>query len=142
MALDPAKHAFGFVDEFKKFMFKGNLIDMAVGVIIGGAFGKIVESLVKNVIMPFVGAVTTGGTGEVGDIFKSWSSKVNGVDIPWGSFVGDFINFVILGLVIFIVIVKFVGAIAKSKAEAPAAPPEPPADVKLLTEIRDLLSKK
>lgn len=140
MSFDPTKRAFSFVDEFRNFLFKGNLIDMAVGIIIGAAFGNIVTSLVKNIIMPLVGALTTGGKGEVGDVFKQWSTPVNGVDIPWGVFVGDFINFLILGFVIYLVIVKFVGALTKKRDEAPA--PEPPADVKLLTEIRDLLKAK
>jgi large conductance mechanosensitive channel len=139
MPFDPTKRALSFIEEFRNFLFKGNLVDMAVGIIIGAAFGSIVNSLVKNIIMPLVGAMTTGGKGEVGDVFKSWSSKVNGVEIPWGTFVGDFINFLILGLVIYIVVVKFVGAMLRSKQQTP---PEPPADVKLLTEIRDLLKEQ
>lgn len=139
MSFDPTKRAFSFIDEFRNFLFKGNLVDMAVGIIIGAAFGNIVNSLVKHIIMPLVGAVTTGGKGEVGDVFKTLSAKVNGVEIPWGLFIGDFINFLILGLVIYLVIVKFVGAMIKKKEQAP---PEPPADVKLLTEIRDLLKEQ
>jgi large conductance mechanosensitive channel len=123
MPFDPTKRALSFIEEFRNFLFKGNLVDMAVGIIIGAAFGSIVNSLVKNIIMPLVGAMTTGGKGEVGDVFKSWSSKVNGVEIPWGTFVGDFINFLML----------------RSKQQTP---PEPPADVKLLTEIRDLLKEQ
>src|SRR5574338_606126 len=114
MPFDPTKRAISFIEEFRNFLFKGNLVDMAVGIIIGAAFGNIVNSLVKNIIMPLVGAMTTGGKGEVGDFF----------------------NFLILGLVIYIVVVKFVGAMLKSKQQTP---PEPPADVKLLAEIRDLL---
>jgi len=144
----PTKQVFSFYDEFKKFLFKGNLIDMAVAVIIGKAFGDLIASLVANVIMPGIGAITSGATKvgadgkplPIGDIFAAWKYITpTGVEIPWGKFVGDFVNFLILGLVIFIVIVKFVGWITKSKKEEAAAPPPPPADVALLTEIRDLL---
>lgn len=139
MSFDPTKRALSFFDEFRNFLFKGNLVDMAVGIIIGAAFGAIVNSLVKNIIMPLVGAMTTGGKGEVGDVFKTLSKNINGVDVPYGLFIGDLVNFLILGLVIYIVIVKFVGAMVKKKEQAP---PEPPADVKLLTEIRDLLKER
>lgn len=137
--LEPAKRALTFVEEFKRFLFKGSMIDIAVGVVIGGAFNNIITSLVKNIFMPIVGAITTGGKGEVGDIFKEWKQPINGVEIPWGAFVADFVNFLILGLVIYVVIVRFVGALLKDRHETP---PEPPADVKLLTEIRDLLQQQ
>lgn len=149
MSYIPTQQAFGFFDEFKKFLFKGNLIDMAVAVIIGKAFGDLVTALVAKIILPLVGALTTtagatklGPDGKpvpLGDIFKVWTTDVGGVPIPWGEFVGEFVNFLILGLVIFIVIVKFVGWITKTKKEEVVAPPPPPADVALLTEIRDLL---
>ncbi len=148
MSYMPTKHAFNFFDEFKNFIFKGNMIDMAVGIIVGGAFGKLVGSLVDNVIMPTVGALTAGAAQmgpdgkplPVGDIFKSWAyASPTGVEIPWGKFVGDFVNFLILGLVIFIVIVKFVGFVTRKKKEDVVDPPPPATDVALLMEIRDLL---
>jgi large conductance mechanosensitive channel len=132
------KKAASIVDEFKAFAFKGNVVDLAVGVIIGGAFGKIVDSLVKSVIMPFIGAVLPGEQGYLG-----WKLVVNGKDVPYGLFIGEVVNFLIVALALFIFIVKFLGFIMKSKQAAEvAAPPPPTMDQQLLTEIRDLLAKR
>lgn len=133
------KKATGIVDEFKAFAFKGNVVDLAVGVIIGGAFGKIVDSLVKNIIMPLVGCIIPGDQGYLG-----WKLVINGKDVPYGLFIGDIVNFIIVAVSLFIFIVKFLGWVMRSKkAEAAAAPPPPPTkQEELLTEIRDLLQKR
>jgi len=132
------KKAASIVDEFKAFAFKGNVVDLAVGVIIGGAFGKIVDSLVKSVIMPLIGAILPGEQGYLG-----WKLVVNGKDVPYGVFIGEIVNFLIVALAHFIFIVKFLGFIMKSKEQAEvAAPPPPTKDQQLLTEIRDLLAKR
>jgi large conductance mechanosensitive channel len=87
------KKAFSIVDEFKAFAFKGNVVDLAVGVIIGGAFGKIVDSLVKSVIMPVIGALLPGDQGYLG-----WKLVINGKDVPYGLFIGEVVNFLIVAL--------------------------------------------
>jgi large conductance mechanosensitive channel len=133
------KKAASLVEEFKTFAFKGNVVDLAVGVIIGGAFGKIVDSLVKNVIMPFVGSLLPGEQGYLG-----WKLVINGKDIPYGLFIGEVVNFLIVAAAMFIFIVKFLGWIMSSKKAEEAAPAPAPAltkDQELLTEIRDLLRK-
>jgi large conductance mechanosensitive channel len=140
--IDPTKQAFSFYEEFKAFAFKGNVIDMAVGVIIGGAFGKIIESLVKNVLMPFISAIAGGDPKNATKGLESLTAQVNGVDIPYGLFVAEVANFLILAAILFVFIVKILGWIMKSKQAAAAAPPPPAADVVLLTEIRDLLKAK
>ena len=138
-SLDPTKAAFSLFEEFKNFAFKGNVIDLAVGVIIGAAFGKIIDSLVKHIIMPFIGLFMPGDQGYAG-----WKWVVQGVEIPYGLFIGEIVNFLVVALALFIFIVKFLGWIMKSKKEeaaAPAPPPPPTKDQELLTEIRDLLKK-
>ena len=139
MAL-PTKHALSLFEEFKNFAFKGNVIDLAVGVIIGGAFGKIVSSLVDNVIMPLVSVVMPGDGS-----YRDWAFLVGDKKIPFGLFLGDIVSFLILAAALFVFIVKFLGWIMKSKAAAAAAePPAPPPtkDQELLTEIRDLLKQR
>jgi len=133
---DAANKALSLVGEFKAFAFKGNVVDLAVGVIIGGAFGKIVDSLVKNVIMPFIGSIVPGEQGYAG-----WKAVINGKDIPYGLFIGEVINFLIVAAALFFFIVKFLGWVMRTKAQAPAAPPATTKDQELLTEIRDLLRK-
>ena len=124
-----------FFEEFKNFAMRGNVMDMAVGVIIGGAFGKIVTSLVDNVIMPLVG-LATGGYDLAG-----LSLKVDEAEVKYGLFVQNIVDFLIVAFCIFLMI-KAVNKVSKKKKEeeAPAAP-EPTAEEKLLTEIRDLLAK-
>lgn len=138
-SLDPTKKAFSLLDEFKAFAFKGNVIDLAVGVIIGAAFGKIIDALVKNLIMPVIGLIMPGEQGYLG-----WKWVINKVEIPYGLFIGEVVNFLIVALALFIFIVKFLGWIMKAKeteAAAPAPPPPPTKDQELLTEIRDLLKQ-
>jgi large conductance mechanosensitive channel len=128
--------AVSILNEFKAFVFKGNVVDLAVGVIIGAAFGKIVDSLVKNIIMPLVGSILPGEQGYLG-----WKMVINGKDIPYGLFIGEVVNFLIVAAALFFFIVKFLGWMLKSQQTAPAAPPPLTADQQLLTEIRDLLRK-
>jgi large conductance mechanosensitive channel len=120
----------GMMDEFKAFAFKGNVIDLAVGTVIGGAFGKIVAALVDNIIMPLVGKILPKGGYE--------SFEVGGIKL--GLFLAAVVNFLIIAFVLFIVVQAINKASAKP-APAPAAPAEPPAQEKLLAEIRDLLKK-
>jgi large conductance mechanosensitive channel len=134
----PTKHAFSLFDEFKNFAFKGNVIDLAVGVIIGGAFGKIVSSLVDNIIMPVVSVILPGNAG-----YKDWVLTVGEKKtIPYGAFLGDIVSFLLLALALFVFIVKFLGWLMKSKAAEVAAPPAPTKDQELLMEIRDLLKER
>lgn len=130
----PVRKVSKLAEEFRNFAFKGNVVDLAVGVIIGAAFGKIVDSLVKNLIMPVIGLILPGEEGYVG-----WKWVVNGQEIPYGLFLGEVVNFLIVALALFLFIVKFLGWIMKAKQEAPAAPPAPTRDQELLMEIRDLL---
>ena len=121
------------LQEFKKFIMRGNVVDLAVAVIIAGAFGGIVTSLTNDILMPIIGTF-------IGETFSSLSFEVNGVDVMYGRFIQAIINFVIIGFVVFM-IVKGMNAVQKKKEEAPAAPPAPTKDQELLTEIRDLLKK-
>lgn len=132
--MDPTKAAFSLLDEFKKFALKGNVVDLAVGVIIGGAFGKIVDSLVKDVLMPAVTAFMPGKAGYTG-----WTLTLGEQQLLVGKFLGEVMNFLVVALAIFFFIVKFLGWILRSKKQEAAAPPPPPRDVVLLEEIRDLL---
>jgi large conductance mechanosensitive channel len=137
--------------EFQEFISKGNVMDLAVGVIIGGAFGLIVNSLVNDIVMPIVGAIFGGF--DFSNYFLPLSANVNaatleearrqGAIFAYGSFLTVVINFLILAWIIFLM-VKAVNTIRRRiEAEKPAAPAAPPpADVQLLTEIRDLLAKK
>jgi large conductance mechanosensitive channel len=138
----------GFFKEFKEFAMKGNVMDMAIGVVIGGAFGKIVTSLVSDIIMPLIGAVT-GGLN-----FTEWKwvireAVMDGetvvkpeLTLTWGNFIQVVFDFIIIAFCIFLV-VKGMNKLKKKEEPAPepAAPAEPSEDIKLLTEIRDLLKK-
>jgi len=133
---DPAKKAFSLYEEFKSFAFKGNVIDLAVGVIIGAAFGKIISSLVDNILMPLVGLILPGDKG-----YEGWQWVIEGKVIPYGKFVGEVVNFLIVALALFFFVVKFLGWAMRTKKEEAAAPPPLTKDQELLTEIRDLLQK-
>jgi len=119
------------LSEFKKFALRGNVVDMAVGIIIGGAFGKIVTSLVSDIMMPIINPLIPTG---------DWKSIEIGPGIKLGSFIGAVIDFIIVAFVIFLFI-KAMNRFSRKEEEKPAAPPEPSAEVKLLGEIRDLLKK-
>ena len=141
------------LNEFKAFIARGNVMDLAVGVIIGGAFGGIVKSLVEDMIMPIVGAIFGGF--DFSNYFIPLSSKVTetslagaraqGAVFAYGSFITVLINFLILAWIIFLMI-KAVNIlreqVERKEKQAPAEVPPPPADVALLTEIRDLLAKR
>ena len=138
--------ATSLLEEFKAFAFKGNIVDMAIGVIIGGAFGKIVTSFVNDIVMPGVTAlIAMGGAKDAGEGLKALSYTTEaGVVIPYGNFIGGILDFIIVAVVVFLVMKKFLGFMQnmRKKEEAPAEPPAPPAPSKeevLLTEIRDLL---
>ena len=138
----------GFVKEFKEFAMKGNVMDMAVGVIIGGAFGKIVSSLVNDVIMPLVGKATGGvsftdlffnlGEGEYKTLAEA--QEAGAAVLAYGQFIQNIIDFLIIAFCIFLMI----KAMNKMKKEKPAEPEAPagPTQEELLTEIRDLLKKQ
>jgi large conductance mechanosensitive channel len=132
--INPAGQAFSLWNEFKNFAFKGNVIDMAVGVIIGTAFGGIVKSLVDHIIMPLVSIVMPADKG-----YTEWKPSVLGSEVPVGLFLGNVVNFLIVALVLFIFIVKFLGWITRNKKQEAVAPPPPTKDQELLMEIRDLL---
>lgn len=128
--------------ELKNFMMRGNVVDMAVGVIVGGAFGKIVSSLVSDVVMPPIG-VLLGGVDftDLKLVVKSATAEAEAVTINYGSFLQTVLDFVIIATVIFFAI-KGINALQRKKEEAPAAPPAPSKEEVLLTEIRDLLKEK
>src|SRR3954454_17582962 len=136
-SLDPAKRAYSLFDEFKAFAFKGNVIDLAIGVIIGSAFGKIVDSLVKHIIMPLIGIVLPAKQG-----YLDWKWVIKGKEVPYGLFLGEVINFVIVALALFLFIVKFLGWLMRTKKEEVAAAPPLTKDQELLAEIRDLLKHR
>jgi len=130
-SIDPARRALSLLEEFKNFALKGNVIDLAVGVIIGAAFGKIVDSLVKHVLMPLIGVLLPGEQGYLG-----WKIAVGAKEVPYGLFLGEVVNFVIVAFAIYLFIVKFLGFVMRAKE---AAPPVPSKEQVLLAEIRDLL---
>ena len=119
--------------EFKEFISKGNIFDMAVGVIIGGAFGKIVTSLVNDIIMPLVGVIIGGHD------FTNLTWEVKDATINYGMFIQNIVDFLIVALCIFIVVKAM--AKFKKKEETPEEPPKPSEEVLLLREIRDSLKK-
>ena len=142
----------GFVKEFKEFAIKGNVMDLAVGVIIGGAFGKIIDSVVNDLVMPLVSAII--GTPDFSNLYLVLKGnvpdgaalvdarKVEGsVIFAYGNFITVAINFLLLALVIFLM-VKGINSLKRKHEAAPVAPPAPTKEEILLTEIRDLLKNK
>ncbi|SDD93604.1 large conductance mechanosensitive channel [Mucilaginibacter pineti] len=130
------------VKEFKEFAMRGNVVDLAVGVIIGAAFGKIVTSLVADIIMPPIGMVTGGiDFKDLKYVLKPAVGKVPETSINYGLFINNVIDFLIVAFCIFL-IVKGINTLKKKEEEAPAAEPVPTKEEVLLTEIRDLLAKK
>ncbi len=132
--------ATGFVAEFKKFIARGNVMDMAVGVIIGGAFSNIVTSLIDDIINPILGMFSGDGTA----LAASLTIRLPGSsEIMLGSFVNAILNFLVMALVVFCIVKALNSFHRKKEAEPePPAPPEPSNEEKLLTEIRDLLKEK
>lgn len=135
--------------EFREFIARGNVMDLAVGVIIGGAFTLIVRSLTDDVLMPIAGAIF-GGL-DFSDYFIPLASGITastleaareqGAVLAYGNFVTVVINFLILGWIVFLM-VRGVNSLRRKEAETPAAPEAPPQDIQLLTEIRDLMARK
>ena len=129
------------MSEFKSFAMRGNVIDMAVGIVIGGAFGKIVSSFVNDVLMPPIGMMMGGvDFGDLAVVLKEASGDVAAVTLNYGSFIQTVVDFLIIAFAIFMV-VKAMNNMKKKEEEAPAAPPKPSAEEVLLTEIRDALKK-
>ena len=124
--------------EFKEFAMRGNVVDMAVGIIIGAAFGKIVSSLVSDVIMPPIGMVMGGVS--FSDLSLALGSGEGAATINYGVFIDTVISFLIIALAVFMLI-KAINSMQKKEEEKPAKPPKPSAEETLLTEIRDLLAK-
>lgn len=139
-----------FADEFKEFALKGNVVDMAIGVIIGAAFKDIVTSFTDNFITPIINSV--GGANIAGSIRLPWVDysgmaleDVQKLSLNYGAFISSIINFLIMALILFIMLkaINALKSLGKKKVEeAPAAPPEPSDEVKLLAEIKDLLKEK
>jgi large conductance mechanosensitive channel len=137
-----------FIQEFKAFAMRGNVVDLAVAVVIGGAFGKIVDSLVKDIVMPVVGAVTGGVDFKNlylnlgGQVFESLEAaeKAGAPLIKYGLFINSMVNFIIIAFAIFVA-VKAINSLKRAEEAAPAAPPPTPEDIVLLREIRDSLKK-
>lgn len=130
------------VQEFKKFAMRGNVIDMAVGIVIGVAFGKIVSSFVADVIMPPLGLLLGGvDFKDLGLVLKEAVGETPAVVIAYGQFIQSIVDFVIIAFVIFLVI-KAMNSLKAKEEAAPSAPPAPTKEEILLTEIRDLLKEK
>ena len=137
----------GILKDFREFAMRGNVLDMAVGIVIGGAFGKIVSSFVEDILMPPIGVLLGGvNFSDLKIVFKQAVMDGENVVTPevalrYGNFIQVIFDFLIIAFAIFMLL-KAVNKFNKKKEEAPAAPEAPPADVQLLTEIRDLLQKK
>lgn len=130
------------LQEFKEFAIKGNMVDMAVGIIVGAAFGKIVSSLVADVVMPPIG-ILVGGVDftKLAVTLKEAAGDVPAVTLNYGNFIQSLVDFTIVAAAIFMV-VKLINKLKKAEVAAPEAPPAPTKEELLLTEIRDLLKSK
>jgi len=140
--------------EFKDFIMRGNVVDMAVGIVIGAAFGAVVKSFVNNILMPPIGLLMGGR--DFADLFivlkagvqpgpyptLEAAKEAGAVVWPWGLFINEVVAFLIIAFAIFLVVKAINNMKKKEEEEAPAAPPEPSAEEKLLSEIRDLLASK
>lgn len=141
MAIDPtkfvpARQALTLLDEFKKFAFKGNMIDLAVALVVGTAFTRLVESFVKSIIMPTIAQVTPGPGS-----YTQWTIPPGDPSgVPVGVFLGELVNFLIVSFAVFLFMVKFLGLVLK-KDQGVAPPPPPTKTEELLAEIRDALKK-
>lgn len=131
-----------FIEEFKAFAMRGNVVDLAIAVVIGAAFGKIVTSFTNDIIMPVIGLLT-GGTDFSNLVWtlKEASGEVAAVTVNYGMFINTIVDFIIIAFAIFLVM-KQMNRFMKKQEEAPAEPAKPSEDVVLLTEIRDLLKRK
>jgi large conductance mechanosensitive channel len=127
------------IGEFRKFALKGNVVDLAIGVIIGAAFGKIVDSLVKHIIMPLISILLPSEQSYLG-----WKFVVAGKEVPYGLFLGEVVNFIIVAFALFLFAVKFLGWVSRRREleeKVSPPPPEPTKQEMLLAEIRDLLKQ-
>ena len=132
----------GMLSEFKDFAVKGNVVDMAVGIIVGAAFGKIVSSFVKDIIMPPIGVMMGGvNFSDLAVTIQEAAGEVPAVAIKYGAFVQTIADFIIVALAIFMA-VKVMNSLKRKEEEAPKAPAKPSNEEVLLTEIRDLLKNK
>jgi large conductance mechanosensitive channel len=130
------------IKEFKQFVMRGNVVDMAVGIIIGGAFGKIVSSLVSDIIMPPIGLLVGGvDFNDLVITLKAATEGTDAVTISYGVFIKALVDFIIIAFAIFMMI-KALNNMKRKEEEKPAAPPAPPKSEVLLEEIRDLLKTK
>ena len=130
------------IKEFKEFAMKGNVVDMAVGIIIGAAFGKIVTSFVGDVLMPPIGVLLGGiDFSSLSVTLKAATESAPAVTLSYGKFINTVIDFLIVAFAIFMAI-KAMNSLRKKEEAVPTPPPAPPADVQLLTEIRDILKKQ
>ena len=136
-----AGKAGGFLKEFKEFALKGNVMDMAVGVIIGAAFGNIVKALTDSFINPLIQAIT-GSTAEDGGVKIGGSFTIRGAEFNYGNFISAVINFLIIALILFCIIKAVNKAMEIGKKKEEEKPAEPPKEEVLLTEIRDLLKER
>ena len=125
--------------EFKEFLNRGNVLDLAVAVVIGGAFGKIVTALVNNVIMPAISLIF--GTSSIAELAYVKGEGDDAIVLAYGAFIQAIIDFILVAFVIFLVVKAF-NKMKRKKEEEPAPDPEPSAEEKLLTEIRDLIKEK
>ena len=137
-----------FIQEFKEFALKGNVMDMAVGIIIGGAFGKIVSSLVNDIIMPPIGLITGSSFEDAKVVLREAQTDAasgevlkEAITLNWGSFVQTTVDFLIIAFCIF-VLIKAMNSFRKKEAEQPEAPAPTPEDIELLREIRDELKRR
>ncbi|MEE3664840.1 large-conductance mechanosensitive channel protein MscL [Brenneria sp. g21c3] len=129
------------IKEFREFAMRGNVVDLAVGVIIGAAFGKIVSSLVSDIIMPPLGLLIGGvDFKQFSLVLRAAQGDVPAVVMHYGVFIQNIFDFIIVAFAIFVAI-KLMNKLRRKQEDAPAAPPKPSAEEKLLTEIRDLLKK-
>ena len=132
----------GMMSEFKSFAMRGNVVDMAVGIVIGGAFGKIVSSFVNDVLMPPIGMLIGGvDFSDLSLVLKAATDEAEAVTLNYGMFIQTLLDFIIIAFAIFLVI-KAMNKMKKKEEEAPAEPPKPSAEVELLTEIRDSLKNR
>lgn len=132
----------GMFQEFKAFAMRGNVVDMAVGIVIGAAFGTIVSSFVADVLTPPLGLLMGGvDFSSLKIVLKAAEGDVPAVTLNWGMFIQKIVDFIIVAFAIFMVI-KAMNAFKKKEEAAPAAPPAPPAEEVLLTEIRDILKQQ
>ena len=127
----------GFLKEFKEFALKGNVMDMAIGVIVGGAFKGIVDALTEHILNPIIGCFTTGG-------LEGWTVKIGEAELGIGAFIMAIINFIILAFVLFLMLkgMNKMISLRKKEEEKAEEAAEPSAEEKLLTEIRDLMKEK